>query len=108
MVREAEQFAQKDQERKELIYVRNSADTTTYSIEKSLNEYRDKVPSQVVKEIEAVVADLRAALSGDNVDEIKSKIDVTNKALSKIGEHISKGSGGGDQTSEAEYEEVKK
>ncbi|CAN1265616.1 Heat shock 70 kDa protein, mitochondrial [Linum perenne] len=121
MVREAEQFAQKDQERKALIDVRNTADTTTYSIEKSLNEYRDKIPSEVAKEIEDSVSELRTAMSSDNVDEIKAKIDAANKAVSKIGEHMSKGSGsgggsggdssssgGGDQAPEAEYEEVKK
>ncbi|CAN0902276.1 Heat shock 70 kDa protein, mitochondrial [Linum grandiflorum] len=119
MVREAEQFAQKDQERKALIDVRNTADTTTYSIEKSLNEYRDKIPSEIAKEIEDAVSDLRTAMSSDNADEIKAKIDAANKAVSKIGEHMSKGSGssgsdgggaqgGGDQAPEAEYEEVKK
>ena len=113
---------QKDQERKSLIDIRNSADTTIYSIEKSLNEYRDKIPSEVAKEIEDAVAELRTAMSGDNVDEIKSKLDAANKAVSKIGQHMSGGSGGGssdgpsssggsqsgEQTPEAEFEEAKK
>ncbi|PWZ34554.1 Heat shock protein 10, mitochondrial [Zea mays] len=43
MVQEAELHAQKDQERKALIDIRNTADTTIYSIEKSLGEYRDKI-----------------------------------------------------------------
>ncbi|KAF2312266.1 hypothetical protein GH714_029613 [Hevea brasiliensis] len=94
MVKEAEQFAQKDQERKALIDIKNSADTTIYSIEKSLNEYRDKIPAEVAKEIEDAVAELRKAMAGDNIDEIKSKLDAANKAVSKIGEHMSKGSGG--------------
>ncbi|KAB2602986.1 heat shock 70 kDa protein [Pyrus ussuriensis x Pyrus communis] len=114
----AELHAQRDQERKALIDLRNSADTTIYSIEKSLNEYCDKVPSEVTKEIEDAVADLRKAMGEDNADEIKAKLDVANKAVSKIGEHMSKGSGGdsssggsqggGDQAPEADYEEVKK
>ncbi|KAG8650482.1 hypothetical protein MANES_07G046700v8 [Manihot esculenta] len=117
MVKEAEQFAQKDQERKALIDIKNSADTTIYSIEKSLDEYREKIPAEVAKEIEDAVADLRKAMAGDNIEEIKSKLDSANKAVSKIGEHMSKGSGGdsasggsqgGEQTPEAEYEEVKK
>ncbi|KAF7843052.1 heat shock 70 kDa protein, mitochondrial [Senna tora] len=118
MVKEAELHAQRDQERKALIDIRNSADTTIYSIEKSLNEYREKIPSEVAKEIEDAVADLRTAMSGENVDEIKSKLDAANKAVSKIGEHMSGGSSGGsassggsqggDQAPEAEYEEVKK
>ncbi|EXC33019.1 Heat shock 70 kDa protein [Morus notabilis] len=117
MVKEAELHAQKDQERKALIDIRNSADTTIYSIEKSLGEYRDKIPAEVAKEIEDAVADLRKAMAADDIDEIKAKLDVANKAVSKIGQHMaggssggssSGGSQGGEQTAEADYEEVKK
>jgi molecular chaperone DnaK (HSP70) len=104
MVKEAELHAQKDQQRKSLIDIRNNADTSVYSIEKSLGEYRDKIPIEVVKEIEDAVSNLRSAMLGDNADEIKSKLDVANKAVSKIGEHMSGGgSRGGDETPEAEY-----
>ncbi|KAL9263972.1 Heat shock 70 kDa protein, mitochondrial-like protein [Drosera capensis] len=118
MVKEAEEHAQRDQERKALIDTRNTADTTIYSIEKSLGEYREKIPAEVAKEIEDAISDLRGAMTKDNIDEIKSKIDAANKAVSKIGEHMTKGSGGGDSSSggpqggdqapEADYEEVKK
>lgn len=119
MVKEAELHAQRDQERKALIDIRNSADTTIYSIEKSLDEYRDKIPAEVAKEIEAAVADLRDAMQKENIDEIKAKLDAANKAVSKIGQHMSGGSGGAasggsegstssDQTPEAEYEQAKK
>ncbi|XWS63062.1 hypothetical protein CRYUN_Cryun06bG0064500 [Craigia yunnanensis] len=119
MVKEAELHAQKDQQRKALIDIKNTADTTIYSVDKSLNEYRDKIPSEIAKEIEDAVADLRKAMEGENVDEIKGKIDAANKAVSKIGEHMAGGSGGaqggssggaqgGDQAQEAEFEEVKK
>ncbi|KAG7968169.1 hypothetical protein I3843_08G139300 [Carya illinoinensis] len=117
MVKEAELHAQRDQEKKALVDIKNSADTTIYSIEKSLGEYRDKIPAEVVTEIESAVADLRKAMANDDVDEIKAKIDVANKAVTKIGEHMSKGSGGSSsggsegseqQPPEAEYEEVRK
>lgn len=115
MVKEAEMHAQKDQQRKALIEVRNNADTTIYSVEKSLSEYKDKVPADVVKEIESAVAELRDAMQKDDADLIKAKIDAANKAVSKIGQHMAGGGGaagggssGGDQTPEAEYEEVKK
>ncbi|KAJ4964523.1 hypothetical protein NE237_024462 [Protea cynaroides] len=111
MVKEAEMHAQKDQERKALIDIKNSADSTIYSIEKSLSEYRDKVPAEIATEIESALTDLRKASSGDDINEIKSKLDAANKAVSKIGQHMSGSSGGsqgGDQTPEAEYEEVKK
>ncbi|KAK8964169.1 hypothetical protein KSP40_PGU019173 [Platanthera guangdongensis] len=121
MVKEAEIHQQKDQERKALIDIKNTADTTIYSAEKSLGEYKGKLPSEVVKEIEAAVAELRASMMGDSVDGIKERIDAINKAVSKIGEHIqgggssSAGSGstggggsdGADQTPEAEFKESK-
>lgn len=115
MVKEAELHAQRDQERKALIDIKNSADTTIYSIEKSLSEYRDKIPAEVATEIESAVADLRKEMAGDNVDSIKAKLDAANKAVSKIGQHMqgssggsSGGSQGGDQAPEADHEEVKK
>ncbi|KAK8626983.1 hypothetical protein V6N13_134612 [Hibiscus sabdariffa] len=116
MVQEAELHAQKDQQRKALIDTKNNADTTIYSVEKSLNEYREKIPSEIAKAIEDAVADLRKAMEGEDVDEIKAKIDAANKAVSKIGEHMAGGSQGGssggaqggDQAQEAEYEEGKK
>lgn len=113
MVREAELHQQKDQERKALIDIKNTADTTIYSIEKSLGEYREKIPVEVAKEIETAVVDLRAAMGEDDLDKIKEKIDAANKAVSKIGQHMrgggssSSGSEGGDQTPEAEYKEAK-
>lgn len=117
MVQEAELHSQKDQERKALIDIRNTADTTIYSIEKSLGEYRDKIPAEVASEIETAVADLRTEMASDDIQKIKSKIEAANKAISKIGQHMSGGGsggsqsgsqGGGDQAPEAEYEEVKK
>lgn len=116
MVREADAHAQKDQERKELIDLKNNADTTIYSIEKSLSEYKDKIPLEVTTEIEAAVSDLRTAMGNEDAEEIKAKLDAANKAVSKIGEHMNKGKGGdsnggsqgGEQPPEAEYEEVRK
>ncbi|KAM0061970.1 putative Heat shock protein 70 family [Helianthus debilis subsp. tardiflorus] len=116
MVKDAELHAQKDAERKALIDAKNNADTTIYSVEKNLNEYRDKLPSEVVSEIEGAVSDLRKAAGGEDAAEIQAKIDAANKAQSKIGQHMQGGSGsgsggsqgGGEQAPEAEYEDVKK
>jgi molecular chaperone DnaK (HSP70) len=120
MVKDAELHAAMDQQRKELIDLKNSADTTVYSVEKNLDEYRDKLPADVVSEIESAVADLKNAARSDSpsVEDLRAKIDAANKAQSKIGQHMQQGGGsggstpggsqGGDQAPEAEYEEVKK
>ncbi|CAL9095429.1 unnamed protein product [Musa acuminata var. zebrina] len=112
MVKAAEIHAQKDQERKSLIDIKNTADTTIYSIEKSLGEFRDKIPREVAKEIEDSVADLRAAMSQqDNAEKIKEKMEAANEAVSKIGRHMQQGGGGGGgssgSASEADYKEAK-
>jgi chaperone protein DnaK len=119
MVREAEMHAQKDQEKKTLIDARNSADSTIYSVEKSLSEYKDKLPSDVISEIESAVSDLKKAMTSDDAEDIKAKTDAATAASLKIGQHVQQqaggsssgsqgGSQGGDQAAEAEYEEVKK
>lgn len=119
MVREAEMHAQKDQEKKALIDARNAADSTIYSVEKSLSEYKDKLSSDVISEIESAVADLKKAMTNDDVEDIKAKTDAATAASLKIGQSVQQQSGGsssgsqggsqgGDQAPEAEYEEVKK
>ncbi|KAK1259680.1 hypothetical protein QJS04_geneDACA001460 [Acorus gramineus] len=117
MVRAAEAHLEKDQERKALIDIRNSADTTIYSIEKSLSEYRDKVPVEVVTEIETAVSELRVAMNGDDANAIKANLDKANAAVSKIGQNMQQGGGGSsgsgsggggaEETPEAEYKEAK-
>lgn len=118
MVKEAELHSQKDLEKKELIDQRNSAETTIYSIEKSLTEFRDKVPAEVVTQIQSAVSDLRKAMDGENVDEIKAKMEAANKEVSKIGEHMAGGGGGNpsggshsqgdDEAQESEFQEARK
>eukprot|EP00850_Spirogloea_muscicola_P018810 SM000176S03141 [mRNA] locus=s176:225480:228720:+ [translate_table: standard] len=121
MVKDAELFAAKDKERKALIEAKNDADTTLYSVEKSLNEHKAKLPSDVVSNIEAALADLRKATEGDNVDNIRSTLSAAQQASLKIGESLARqappSSGatggpsdgrpsGGDKTVDAEYEDV--
>ena len=118
MVKDAELYAQKDQERKQLIDTKNDADTTLYSVEKSLNEHKDKLPQDVVDGINSTLTDLKAALETENVEDIKQKISAAQTASMKIGETLMKNQSGGStgtpgagaaggQAAEAEYEDVK-
>ncbi|PWA88557.1 hypothetical protein CTI12_AA083170 [Artemisia annua] len=77
-------------------------------MENNLNEYKDKIPSEVAEEIKSAIEDLKKARNGENGDEIKEKLDAANKALAKIGEHMNKGSGSGgfDAAPEADFEEA--
>lgn len=116
MVKDAEMFATKDQERKQMIDAKNDADTTLYSVEKSLNEHKENLPQEVVDTITSAIADLKKAVESENVEEIKQKTSAAQTASMKIGEALMKnqssGSSGstgstGPGAAEAEYEDVK-
>lgn len=115
MVRDAEQFASADKKRKELIEAKNEADTSIYSTEKSLNEYKAKLPQAVVDEINKALAEAREASQGEDVEKLKAKVQELSKASMKIGEALSQQSGGSsaaggasDSSSSSSSEEPKK
>ena len=97
MVRDAEAFASDDKDRRAAIDAQNEADNLAHSGEKSLSEHREKLPADVVAEIEAALGALKGLKdSGDSAEAIKEKIDAAQKALMKIGEALNKQAGGGD------------
>ncbi|MCO5568658.1 hypothetical protein L7F22_022357 [Adiantum nelumboides] len=111
MVKDAELYAEKDKERKNAIDAKNEADSVIYSTEKSLNEYKDKLPHDVVENIQSALRDLRSVLEPDNASLIRERITAVQTATMKIGEALSKQSGGSgvaDQTTEADYEDAAK
>jgi len=93
MVRDAETYAEKDRERKEMIEARNEADTLAYSVEKSLAEYKDKLPQNVVDDINTAIKDVRAAQEAEDLADLRAKIKALSDASMKIGESLNKDSG---------------
>jgi len=88
MRKDAEAHAEEDRKRKELIEVRNHADNTAYAAEKALREFGDKVPAEVKSDIDAKVAEVRAAAQGDDIENIKSVTDALGQAIQKIGASV--------------------
>lgn len=90
MVRDAEQHASEDKKRKEIIEVRNHADSLIYSSEKSLKEYADKISPEDKAAIESAIAELKASLEGDDIDTEKVKLNTQNlsEATMKIGANM--------------------
>src|SRR6185503_17651110 len=80
MVKDAQAHASEDQSRRELIDVRNQADSLAYQVEKAVNENRDKLPAGEASRIEAAIADVRKALEGENLEAIKSAVDALQRA----------------------------
>ena len=92
MVKDAEQHADADAKRKDLVEARNQADSLIYSTEKNLNEFGDKIPADEKSAIEAGIADLRTALEGEEPEDIKAKTETLMQASMKLGEAMYKAS----------------
>jgi molecular chaperone DnaK len=78
MVRDAEQHAEDDRQRREEAEVRNSADTLVYQTEKLLKEQGDKFEGTEKDDVESALANLKDALNGTSLDAIK---DATEKLV---------------------------
>jgi molecular chaperone DnaK len=90
MVKDAEINAEADKKKKELVEVKNQADTLIYSTEKSLAEHGDKVDEGTKKAIEESLQELKDANAGDNADAIKAAIDKLTQSAHKLAEEIYK------------------
>jgi molecular chaperone DnaK len=88
MVKDAEENASKDEEKKALVEARNKADSLIHSTEKSLKEYGDKISSTDKEEVENIIKDLRSIIDSENVGEINSKVESLTQASMKIGQHV--------------------
>lgn len=88
LIKEAEAHAEDDRKKKEVIEMRNQADTLIYSTQKSLEDLGDKVDASLRSEIESKVEELKKAMESDEVEQIKSAMDALAKASHKIAEQL--------------------
>ena len=92
MVREAEENAESDKERRELIEAKNQAESMIHSTEKSMEEHADKVDPTTIEAIELAIVALKDDLETDNAAKIKSGVQNVTEAAMKLGEAIYKAS----------------
>ena len=90
MVKDAEDNAEADKERRELIEAKNQAESLIHSTEKSMEEHSDKVDPTTIEAIELAIAALKDDLETDSADKIKSGIQNVTEAAMKLGEAIYK------------------
>jgi molecular chaperone DnaK len=88
MVRDAEAHADEDRRRREEADARNNADSLVYTTEKSLRELGDQVSPEDRKAIETAIEEVKEALKGSDIDEIKRKTDILMQASYKLAEHM--------------------
>jgi molecular chaperone DnaK len=88
MVRDAEQYAEEDRQRREEAEVRNRADTLVYTTEKFLADNTDKVPADVRTEVESAISDLKKALEGNDTETIREASEKASQVSQKMGSAI--------------------
>jgi molecular chaperone DnaK len=94
MVKDAEENAEADKERRESVEARNQAESLIHSTEKSIEEHGDKVDPSTIEAIELAVAALKDDLEKDDTpsDKLKAGIQNVTEAAMKLGEAIYKAS----------------
>ena len=92
MVKDAEENAESDKERRELIEAKNQAESLIHSTEKSMEDHADKVDPTTIEAIELAISALKDDLETENAGKIKSGIQNVTDAAMKLGEAIYKSS----------------
>jgi molecular chaperone DnaK len=85
MIREAQEYAEQDRRRKELIETRNEAESLIYSVEKAVREYGDRIPSDLKERIGKTVDALKEAMKGEDAGKIKEKMEELKRVSQEIG-----------------------
>ncbi len=93
-VKEAEQFAEEDKQRKEAVDIRNGADQMVFQCEKILEENGDKLEEADKSAISSQVEELKEALKGEDINLIKSKQEALQAKFYEISEKLYKAAGG--------------
>ena len=86
MVQDAENFAEEDKKRREVVENRNQAEALIHGAQKSISDLGEKAETGLKEEVEAAITDLQAALDGDDDAAIKEKSETLSSALMKMGE----------------------
>ncbi len=106
MTKEAEEHAEEDAKKKELIETKNISEQLVYTAEKSLKDAGDKVPAEVRDTIQSKADALKAATEKDNLEDIKKASEELSTEMQKIGEYM-KPEENTAETNKAEGEETK-
>lgn len=88
LIKEAESHADDDKRKKEVIEMRNQADTLIYSAQKSIEDLGDKVEESLKTEIEGKIEELKKTMDGDDPTAIKNAMDDLAKSSHKIAEKL--------------------
>ncbi|PTF61910.1 molecular chaperone DnaK [Staphylococcus chromogenes] len=84
MVKDAEKNAEADKKRREEVDLRNEADQLVFQVDKTLTDLGDNVSEDDKKDAEAKKDDLKAALEGNDIEDIKSKKEALEQVVQQL------------------------
>jgi molecular chaperone DnaK len=93
MVKEAQAHSEEDKKRREMVDLRNQADSLAYQLEKLLADNKDKIGAGEAKEIEEAVAEARKAMEGEDADALKKALERVTSLSHRVAESLYKASG---------------
>ncbi len=93
-VKEAEAFAAEDKKRKEEVDLRNEADSMVYQMEKSMNEFGDKVSADDKANVEPKIEALKEALKGTDIEAVKKAKEELQTAFYAVAQKVYQQNGG--------------
>ncbi len=88
MVRDAEQFAEEDKKRRDAAEAKNNAESLIHTTERQLADNADKVDAALKGEIEAAIAETKAAVEGGDAEAMKEKANALAQVAMKLGQAI--------------------
>ncbi len=91
-IKDAEAHAEEDKRLKEEIDVKNEADALVFRAEKSIKEFKDKLPAEIVSDIESKIHAVKKALESKEISAIKAAAEELSSHMQKIGEELQKAS----------------
>ena len=101
-MKEAESFEEQDKLMREQVELKNSAESLVYTAERSMEDYKDKVPKEVADKVEDSKAKLQEAVKKEDYDGIRSGIEELKKSLEEIGANMYKGGETGQESGQGE------
>ncbi|MEM3827412.1 MAG: molecular chaperone DnaK [Candidatus Micrarchaeaceae archaeon] len=93
-VNDAKRYEEEDKRIREQIETKNNAESLVYTADKTLEEYKDKIPKDVYEKIESAKKELAEAVKKEDYESIKPKMEELKKTLEEVGGSIYKQGGG--------------
>jgi len=90
MLKDAELHAEEDKKRKEQVETHNEAESLVFRAQKSLDEYKDKVPQSIADGVKSKIDNLKKALESNDIGRIRSSKEELEREMQHIGEAMAK------------------